>query len=151
MLKTDTYAVLEFQGIVSDVPIYEPKTGRLDFIARPFNKPSLKFFAQGEVGKAFKSLIHKGSLIQLQAIPFPHMEEVGGEACRVIDWEAKRISVLGFKKTNLGKFSDARILDGLMPSTGDIADVGYVSEFYAERDEKIKEQWEEQNKDDPNL
>lgn len=138
-MRIDTYAVLEFQGIVSDVPSYDTKTGRLDFVARPLDRPSLKFFAQGELAKGFKSMLHKGIMLQIQAIPFPHMEEVGGELCRVIDWEAKAMRKIGYRRINLGKFSDARILDGLLPMSNDLIDVGFVSEYAMERERKLKE------------
>jgi hypothetical protein len=121
----DTYALLEFQGIVADVPTYDSESGKLEFVARALNRPTLKFFAQGETALAFKNLLHKGAWVQLTATPFPKMETLGVTRVRVIEWEAKRMEVLGVRKTNLGKFSDVRILDGLMPGD-EVRDVGFI-------------------------
>ena len=121
----DTYALLEFQGIVADVPTYDSESGKLEFVARALNRPTLKFFAQGETALAFKNLLHKGAWVQLTAAPFPRLEKLCSMKVRVIEWEAKRIEILGVRKTNLGKFSDARILDGLMPGD-EVRDVGFI-------------------------
>ena len=121
----DTYALLEFQGIVADVPTYDRESGKLEFVARALNRPTLKFFAQGEMALAFKNLLHKGARVQLTATPFPKIETLGITMVRVIEWEAKRMEVLGVRKTNLGKFSDVRILDGLMPGD-EIQDIGFI-------------------------
>lgn len=134
--KADTYEVLEFQGYVADVPTYDKESGKLEFVARAANRPTLAFFAQSELGKAFRVLIHKGSMVQIQAFPFPHIEEVGGKKCRVLSWEAKRIQLLGHQKINLGKFSDVRILDGLMPGEDELQDVGYVDPIFFARDQE---------------
>lgn len=125
----DTYCVLEFQGIVADIPTYDRKARKLEFVARALNRPTLKFVAKGNLAQAFKSLLHKGCFIQAQAVPKPHIEEVGGERCRVLEWECKKMSVLGTRKVNLGAFSDIRILDGLMPTEEDYEDVGFVEPY----------------------
>ena len=136
----DTYEILEFQGFVADVPTYDKDTGKLEFVARALNRPTLKFTAQGETALGFKSILHKGCMVQLQAVPFPHLETVGREKCRVIDWEVRKMAVLGVRKTNLGKFSDVRILDGLMPTESDLEDVGYVDPELSDKD-KIRDKY----------
>ena len=129
--ENDTYAILEFQGYVAGVPSYDRSSGTLTFVAEPLtSKTPLPFFAKGELGKAFKTLLHKGCLIQVQATPTQRVEEWKGEKAVVIAWEAKSMKLLGRVKVNLGKFADPKILDGLMPMEPEVEDVGYVSEGF---------------------
>lgn len=127
----DTYAVLEFQGYVAGVPTYDRETGTLSFVAEPLSsRVPLPFYAKGELAKAFKTLLHKGCLVQVQATPTQRIEEWGEEQAIVIRWEAKEMKLLGKTKVNLGKFADPKILDGLMPSESEVEDVGMVSQWW---------------------
>lgn len=142
--KADTYSVIEFQGYVSDSPSYDREEMRLDFKAQSANRPNLKFFAKGELAKAFKSLLHQGCLIQASAVPTAHLEEWQGEKVSVVEWECKRLILLGTKKVNLGKYADKRILDGLMPIDDEVVDIGYVEpitfgRFLQKREDARKE------------
>ena len=142
--KADTYSVIEFQGYVSDSPSYDREEMRLDFKAQATNRPNLKFFAKGELAKAFKSILHQGCLIQASAVPIAHLEEWRGEKASVVEWECKRLILLGTKKVNLGNYADTRILDGLMPIEGEVMDVGYVEpitfgRFLQKREDARKE------------
>lgn len=128
MKAIDTYCALEFQGHVVDSPKYDKKTETLEFKAKTQRHPPLLFIAKGTLAKAFKSILHYGCFIQVSASPIGHVEKVDGEKAIVITWQAKRMTVLGRRKaTNLGNFTDRRILDGLTPIEGEeITDVGYV-------------------------
>lgn len=125
--EEDTYAILEFQGYVCEVPSFDRDKTTLEFIAAPAStKTPMRFITKGEKAKAFKTMLHKGCLIQLQAIPSNRIEEWNGEKVVVLEWEAKQISLLGRRKVNLGKFNDIRVLDGLMPLDSEVEDVGYI-------------------------
>ncbi len=128
--KIDTYEILEFQGIVADTPTYERKIQKLSFVARALNRPTLKFVAHGDIAKAFRVLLHKDSVIQLQAVPKHRLEVIGDGRYRIIEWEVKRMCIVGRQRINLGKYADSRILDGLMPEEGDYEDIGYVNEWW---------------------
>ena len=127
MRDRDTYALLEFQGHVASVPIYDSKRKLLRFRAVADGTAPLSFRARGELAKAFRCLLHSGRMVQITASPSPTIVELdGGKKARVVEWEARRIYVLGCKKVKLERFADVRVLDSLMPSDDEIEDVGYV-------------------------
>lgn len=126
-MNTDTYATLEFQGYVVGVPSYDRDAKALTFRAKTTSFPTMQFKASGELAKAFKTLLHAGVLVQLSAIPKASLVDIGnGKKASIIEWEAKRLSMLGRKKVDLGNYADRKILDGLMPLEDEVTDVGYV-------------------------
>lgn len=143
MRDPDTYAALEFQGYVTDIPLYDRDSRTLVFKAKTLRSPPLSFKAKGELAKAYKTLLHCGCFIQVTASPTKRLVRLTEEKKGIIiEWEAKRIEVLGKKKIKLSSFADVRILDGLMPAEDEITDVGYVEPItfgrFMERRERIK-------------
>ena len=126
-MSQDTYALLEFQGRIASVPLYDSKRGLLRFRAQADGSAPLSFRARGELAKAFRCMLHLGRMVQITAFPSPAVVEIGnGEKAKVVEWEARRIYVLGCKKVRLERFADVRILDSLMPTEDEVTDVGYV-------------------------
>lgn len=143
-MNTDTYATLEFQGYVVGVPTYDRENKILSFRAKTLSFPTMQFKASGESAKAFKSLLHAGVLVQLSATPKAQLISLGdGKKASIIEWEAKRLSMLGRKKIELGNYADRKILDGLMPLDDEITDVGYVEPITFERAMEKKRQAKE--------
>ena len=149
-MTADTYAILEFQGYVANVPSFDKETATLRFAARPNGKPIIQFIAKGEAAKAFKSILHIGALVQILAIPVQRAVDHNGSKALITEWVAKSIKHLGRRrKIDLAKFADVAILDGLMPSETEIEDVGYIEPLTFERFmERRKEALGEKKQDD---
>lgn len=125
MSNDDTYAVLEFQGYVVNTPIYDRDIKSLWFRAQSKPGSPLQFRANGETAKAYKNLLRRGRFVRVTATPsFRNYED-----CVIVEWEAKRICMLGTAKATkraTGNLSDKRVIDGLMPQDDEIPEVGYV-------------------------
>ena len=123
----DTYAVLEFQGYVRNVPTYDRENKILRFVGIASTGAScIQFYAKGELAKAYKSILHQNCIVQIQATPSSRFYELDGKRYFGIQWHALRITLLGKYKVRLGRFDDKDILDSLSPIESDFEDVGHV-------------------------
>lgn len=116
LAEFDTYEVLEFQGVVLETPKFDPATKELSFLARAYNRPILLLKANGVLGKAFRSVLQPGLLIQAQAVPEIQQIELEGEVAYVIEWRCESMRALGQRTIPEGAYRDVRILDGLRPN-----------------------------------
>ncbi len=152
--NVDAYAVLEFVGFVCDVPQYDAKRKYLWFVAEPLAPVSMRFLAKGDLASAFKSMLHKGCVVQLQAVPSQRLTVWKGEKSKITVWVVKSMRMLGRRKVKLQGYEDLRILDGLMPVDTDVEDVGYVdydsfSRFIGNR-KALKDLADSIKEEDPN-
>lgn len=144
-MTADTYAILEFQGYVASVPSFDRDSSTLRFVARPNGKAALQFIAKGEMAKAFKTIIHIGALVQIQAVPTQRAIANDGGKALITEWVVKSMKHLGRRrKIDLAKFADVAILDGLMPLEAEAEDVGYIEpltfgRFMERRGEALEE------------
>lgn len=125
-MTTDNYAVLEVQGYVSGVSIYDRESKKLEFVVCPMSGVLLPMYAKGELAKAFKTMLCNGTLIQAKAIPHQRAITLGESELINTVWEAKRLHRLSHKKEKITEFADLDVLDGLMPEDDEYTDVGYV-------------------------
>lgn len=123
----DTYALLEFQGYVTEPPRYEKKRRLLRFEARAEDRPPIVFKAKGDLAQAMRSLLFRGALIRATAYPAAKVVEVGGSKAVCVEWEAVSVKVLGLRKRlDLAKkYAGMETLDNLMPGEADEYDVGF--------------------------
>ena len=148
----DAYAVLEFQGVIADIPTYDREKRELRFVAKASGKPLLPFVTRDEIAAAYKALLSKGVTVQLRAMPESHMVEIAGKRYWVIQWRALRIVILGDRRIDLGRFGDIRILDGLIPGEYAVPDVGYIDPKAYKKTQELKKRAKEVSEsDDKNL
>ena len=125
---SDTYAILEFQGLIRGTPYYNPAKKELSFKAGPVAGPILSFVAKGELAKSAKSYLRAGLVVRMTASPSVRLITLLGEKYRLNEWEAQRIEALGRYRFKLPPFEDLYALDGLMPEENIYKDVGRAKE-----------------------
>lgn len=124
--KVDAYAILEFVGWVAEVPTYEKTLRRLRFVAEPLAPVSMPFVAYGALAQAFKAILHRGCLVQLQAVPTQIVAMTENGKVKVTEWDVRSMRLLGRRKTLLPKYKDLQILDGIMPTETEVEDIGHI-------------------------